>query len=51
MSSKSFGLGYIYALQKLGGRGVGMATNFTIIPTVESYLQMWEKALSAKIER
>src|SRR6185503_15448385 len=34
MSSKGFGLSFLFASQKMEGKGVGMATDFTIIPTV-----------------
>ena len=34
MSTKSFATAYHYAVEHLGGRGVGMATDFTFIPGV-----------------
>jgi hypothetical protein len=34
MSSKNFGLTFSFASQRMDGRGVGMATDFTIIPMV-----------------
>jgi len=34
MSSKSFGYAFHYGVQKIGGPGVGMATDFTFIPSV-----------------
>jgi microsomal dipeptidase-like Zn-dependent dipeptidase len=34
MSSKDFAFSFHYALQKMAGIGVGMATDFTLIPTV-----------------
>jgi hypothetical protein len=34
MSSKGFGYAFRYGLQKMDGRGVGMATDFTFIPNV-----------------
>jgi microsomal dipeptidase-like Zn-dependent dipeptidase len=34
MSSKGFGYAFRYGLQKMDGKGVGMATDFTFIPNV-----------------
>lgn len=34
MSSKGFGYAFRYGLQRMAGRGVGMATDFTFIPNV-----------------